>query len=333
MAGRPNAAELELLTEEEREGMLDEDTVDEGLEDGDDAGDDADAAADDKSGEGADQEGKDKPDDAGGDDGDDAGADDADAAAAAAAKAKQDADAKAAADAAAAQDASGGADDNAAASAAAEPKPLEGDKRPSWILDPKVPEQIEALEKQKDDLTDKFDDGEFTGKEYRAEMRKLDAQIEGLKEQRMAANIGQANALAHYKEVTVPGFFEKHTEYAPGSVLYVMLDAEVRRLQSAAQNPFNPAILERAHQNLTAQVSKAYGVKPPAEIKKADAKTAAAAREVPPTLGTVPAADTNDDTDDGEFAWLDRLANKDVEQYEQELAKLPDEKRERYLAE
>ncbi|WP_080863735.1 hypothetical protein, partial [Agrobacterium tumefaciens] len=221
MAGKPNAAELEMLTEEEREGLLDDDTVDEGLEDGeDDAGDDTGAAGDDKAGEAADQEGKDKPNAAAEEDGDDAGGD-----------ADGEADAKAEADAAAAaaaEHAAGGVD-NDAASAAAEPKLLEGDKRPSWVLDPKVPEQIDALEKQKDELTDKFDDGEFTGKEYRAELRKIDAQIEDLKEQRMAANIGKANALAHYKDVTVPEFFKEHAEYAPGSVLYSMLDVEVRR--------------------------------------------------------------------------------------------------------
>lgn len=333
MAGKPNAAELEMLTDEEREGLLDDDTVDEGLEDGDDADDDAAAAADEKAGDGADQEGKDKPDAADGEDGDDAGANGADTEADAAAKAKQEADAKAAADAAAAEAAAGGDDQNAAASATAEPKPLEGDKRPSWVLDPKVPEQIEALEKKKDELDAKWDDGELTGPEYRAEIRKIDAQVDTLKEQRMASNIGHANALSHYKDVTVPEFFKEHAEYAKGSILYAMLDAEVRKLQSSAHNPFNSEILRRAHQNITEQVSKAYGVKPTAQNKQTGAKPAAAAREVVPTLGTVPAADPNDTDGGGEFAWLDRLANADVEKYEQELAKLSDEKRERYLAE
>ncbi|WP_208613676.1 hypothetical protein, partial [Agrobacterium tumefaciens] len=89
----------------------------------------------------------------------------------------------------------------------------------------------------------------------------------------------------------------------------------------------------RAHENLTAQVTKAYGVKPTAKPRPNGAKPAAASREVVPTLGSVPAADGNDDTDDSEFAWLDRLGNSDVEKYEAELAKLSDEKRERYLAE
>ncbi len=317
MAGKPNPAELEMLTDEEREGMLDEDTVDEGLEDGDDAGGD-DAAADDKAGEGADQEGKDKPDDADGEGGDDAGADDTAA------------DAKAAADAAAADAAAGGEEKNAAASAAAEPKLLDGDKRPSWVLDPKVPEQIDALEKQKDELTDKFDDGEFTGKEFRAEMRKIDAQLDALKEQRISSNVARNTAIIEYRDVTIPTFLSEHPEYKPGTVLHHLLDAEVKRLQMQSNNPFNPAILERAHQNISDQVSKAYGAKPAAQAKT---KAAAAAREVVPTLGTVPAADANDTDGGGEFAWLDRLANADVEKYEQELAKLSDEKRERYLAE
>ncbi len=331
MAGKPNAAELEMLTEEEREGMLDEDTVDEGLEDGDDAGgDDTAATVHDKAGEGADKEGKDKPDAAAEEDGDDAGGN---ADGEAEAKAKQEADAKAAADAAAAETAAGGAENNAAASAAAEPKPLEGDKRPSWVLDPKVPEQIEALEKQKDELDTKWDDGELTGPEYRAEIRKIDAQLDVFKEQRMAANIGKTNAVQHYFDVTVPDFLAKHTEYEKGSILHAMLEAEVKKLQVQSQNPLNPAILERAHENLTAQVTKAYGVKPNAQAKPNGGKTTAAAREVVPTLGTVPAADANDDSDGGEFAYLDRLANADVEKYEQELAKLSDEKRDRYLAE
>ncbi len=331
MAGKPNAAELEMLTEEEREGMLDEDTVDEGLEDGDDAGgDDTGAAADDKAGEGAGQEGKEKPDAAAEEDGDDAGGN---ADGEAEAKAKQEADAKAAADAAAAAAAAGGADNSAAASADAEAKALEGDKRPSWVLDPKVPEQIDALEKQKDELTDKFDDGEFTGKEYRAELRKIDVQLEGLKTQRLAAEIGKTNAVQHYFDTTVPEFLAKHTEYEKGSILHAMLEAEVKKLQVQSQNPLNPAILERAHENLTAQVTKAYGVKPNAQAKPNGGKTTTPAREVVPTLGTVPAADASDDTDGGEFAWLDRLANADVEKYEQELAKLSDEKRDRYLAE
>lgn len=325
MAGKPNAAELEMLTDEEREGMLDEDTVDEGLEDGDDAGED-DAAADDKAGEGAGQEGKDKPDAADGEDGDDDAAEGADIAADAAAKAKQEADAKTAADAAAA----GGDEKNAAARAAAEPKPLEGDKRPSWALDPKVPEQIDALEKQKDELTDKFDDGEFTGKEFRAEMRKIDAQLDALKEQRISSNVARNTAIIEYRDVTIPTFLSEHPEYKPGTVLHRLLDAEVKQLQMQSNNPFNPAILERAHQNISDQVSKAYGAKPAVQAKP---KAAAAAREVVPTLGTVPAADANDTDGGGEFAWLDRLANADVEKYEQELAKLSDEKRERYLAE
>ncbi|OCJ67665.1 hypothetical protein A6U97_02795 [Agrobacterium tumefaciens] len=330
MAGKPNAAELEMLTDEEREGLLDDDTVDEGLEDGTDADDDAAAAADDKTGEGAGQEGKDKPDAAEGDDEDDAGAEGADTAADAASKAKQDAEAKAAADAAAAEAAASGVDKNAAASAAAEPKPLEGDKRPSWVLDPKVPEQIDALEKQKDELTDKFDDGEFTGKEFRAEMRKIDAQLDALKEQRISSNVARNTAIIEYRDVTIPTFLSEHPEYKPGSVLHHLLDAEVKQLQMQSNNPFNPAILERAHQNISEQVAKAYGAKPAAQAKP---KAAAAAREVVPTLGTVPAADANDTDGGGEFAWLDRLANADVEKYEQELAKLSDEKRERYLAE
>ncbi len=324
MAGRPNAAELDMLTDEEREGMLDEDTVDEGLEDGDDGagegGDDtAAAAADDAAGKKDDEANADAAngDDDGNGDDDDAGKPDT---------TKADDAAAAAASAAADDTAAPVADETPAAAA------IPDDRAPSWVLDPKVGEQIEALEKKKDELTEKADDGELTFKEFRTETRKIDAQLEELKEQRMAANIGKTNAFNHYKDVTVPEFFAEHKQYEKGSILYTMLDAEVRKLQAQSQNPLNPALLELAHKNITDQVTKAYGVKPQEQKQQKDNKKPPA-RDVVPTLGSVPAADANDADDGGEFGWLDRLGAKDHEAYEIELAKLSDEKRERYLAE
>ncbi len=321
MVGKPNAAELDMLTDEEREGLLDEDTIDEGLEEeGDGEGDaNADAAA------GADK-GQDKGADADADvdadgdgDGDDDDATGADAA-------------KAAADTAVAEEAAA-----AVAQQDGQQQDVTQEQQecaPSWRIDPAVPEKIKTLDAQRDEIIAKFDDGEMTGAEMRAQLKPLETEMEQLKTRVMAADIAKTNAIDQYRDVTVPNFMAAHTEYQPGTILHTMLDAEVRRLQQTATNPLSPKILEQAHTNISSQLEKAYGVKKTASKQETPKPNQnGASRQVPPTLGTVPAADGNDADDGGEFAWLDRLANSDVEKYETELAKLSDEKRERYMAE
>jgi len=323
MVGKPNAAELDMLTDEEREGLLDEDTIDEGLEEEGDGDGEGDANTD--AGNGTDK-GQDKAGDGEGDgdgDGDDntgAGAD----------AAKAAADAAAAAEAAAAATASQDAEHNNVAQEPQEPQ----ERAPSWRIDPAVPDKITALDKQRDEIIAKFDDGEMTGAEMRAQLKPLETEMEQLKTKVMAADIAKTNAIDQYRDVTIPNFMSAHTEYQPGTILHTMLDAEVRRLQQTATNPLSPKILEQAHTNISSQVEKAYGVKKAATKQDTPKPNASGTgRQVPPTLGTVPAADANDADDGGEFAWLDRLANENMEKYETELAKLSDEKRERYLAE
>ncbi|KQZ96835.1 hypothetical protein ASD74_06150 [Rhizobium sp. Root564] len=322
MVGKPNAAELDMLTDEEREGLLDEDTIDEGLEEEGDGDGDGEGDANTDAGNGTDKE-QDKAGDGDGEgEGDGDGDDNTDAA-------------KAAADAAAAAEAAAAA--AAAASQDAEQKNVAQEpqeRAPSWRIDPAVPDKITELDKQRDEIVAKFDDGEMTGAEMRAQLKPIETEIRQLETKVMAADIAKANAIDQYRDVTIPNFMSAHTEYQPGTILHTMLDAEVRRLQQTATNPLSPKILEQAHTNLSSQVEKAYGVKKAAPKQDTPKPNASGTgRQVPPTLGTVPAADANDADDGGEFAWLDRLANSDVEKYETELAKLSDEKRERYMAE
>ena len=51
---------------------------------------------------------------------------------------------------------------------------------------------------------------------------------------------------------------------------------------------------------------------------------------VPPNLGKVPASTAND-TDDGKFAHLDRLAESDPLAFEAALAKMSDAQRDEYM--
>jgi hypothetical protein len=291
-------ADRELLTEEELAGLEDDSLVDEG--EGDDDGD-GDGADDDKSGTtGA--------------------ADEEDAAAkkaeedAAAAKAKEDAD-KAAADEAAAK----------AAEQTEQPvKPV------SVLPQYEAPDaaKIKELDDRIAELDKKYDEAELTAEEWRAQSRQLEAERRELDKQSMKAELAKEAAEHAIKatettwyDKTVPDWLKSHPEYAPGSAKYAALEHMVKELQGKQpDNQFDASILNRAD----AAVRKELGL-PPREQKQPARKR----DDPPPTLAHMPSADVDDVSDGDEFAAIERL--KGVA-YEEALAKMSDEARERYLA-
>jgi len=309
-----NEADLDGLTEEEREGLLDETVVDEGHESAGDAGDEGDE--DDKGAAGGDAGGDNPGDDAGADNGD--GEED-----------DNGAGSDIAGDAGADVDAGG---DNAGGDAKGDE---EDDEKPaSWILPPDINDKIKTLDSERDKLAEQFDDGELSAKEYREKLKPIESELDGLKERRTSAAVTRDLAIERYKTETVPTFFSEHPQYKPGTVLHTMLDTELRKLQSASKDPLNPKHLQKAHAILDQQLREALGdaAKPKPKAENQSGKGKLPKREAPLTLANVPAADISDTGDGGEFAYLDRLANQDIEAYERELGKLSDEKRDRYLA-
>ena len=314
--------DLDMLTEEEREGLLDDTVIDEGLEGSEgDEGDegDGDTGAD----TGADTG------DAGADDGADAG-DDGQAAGDDAAAAAAAAQAAAAADTGAADTGDAGGDGGQGGAAEVEERPA------SWILPADINDKIKNLGEELDRIAASFDDGDLTAQEMRAKMKPIEQELDALKDRRTTANVSRDLAIDTYKTQTVPAFFSDHPQYKQGTVLYTMLDTELRKLQSASLDPLNPKHLQKAHEiidgQLRAALGEGAGTKKDPAGKTPAGKTPPAKREIPPTLANVPSADITDAEDGGEFAYLDRLANKDVEAYERELGKLSDDKRDRYLA-
>jgi hypothetical protein len=317
-------AELALLTEEERQGLLDEEDDGEGDDDaagGDAAGGDADADAD-------------AGDTGDGDDDDTGAADDA--------AAKTAADAAAAAAAAAASPDAAGDDTKSDAGAVIEDDP--NDRAPKWIVPGDLDEKLQAIDSKRDEIAKKFDEGELTAEELRAQLKPLDAEFRTIERQQIKAEVARETALETWGD-EVASFIAKHQQYK-SPVLNSMLDAEVKKLQVEVQNPLNPKLLEKAHANIAEQVKAAFGIetkttKPdPDPGKKTGGKAADAAAkpgakarpDLPPNLGNVPAADITDADDGGEFAHLDRLAAKDSVAFERELAKMSPDARDRYLA-
>lgn len=331
MAPKFSEEELSLLTEEERLGLLEEEEDDEG-----DAGD---ADDDDNAAGGNNIAGGDS------DDGDADAVDEATVAAAAAAAAATAAPEAAAATAAAAAAAAGdgattvldpGAD---VGGTVIEHDPNE--RAPAWMAASDNDAKLKAIDDQRDEIAKKFDDGDLTAEEMRAQLKPLDSEYRTLERAEIKREVAREAAVEGWME-NVGGFLDANPQYKSGA-FNALLDTEVKRLQSEAVNPFNPKILERAHANIAKQVKDAFGIEAPAgktTDKKQDAAAAAAAAkpapkprpDMPPNLGAIPAADITDADDGGEFAHLDRLAAKDSVAFERELGKLSPEAQNRYLA-
>lgn len=210
---------------------------------------------------------------------------------------------------------------------------------PDWQMPDNGKDQLADLDKQAEDLATQFDAGEMTAGEFHKKLSAINATKSDLSRQIDRAEMAAQMRQSHFINVAVKQFLHDHQQYSPENpTMYNMLDAEVRRLQMDATDPFDPSLLRKAHKNIEAAIGK-FTVKadksPPAqEQPKADNVVRLPPKsekpKVPPTLARVP-ADEIDDQGDGKYGRLDRLAETDPLAYEEALAKMPASERDEYL--
>lgn len=280
-----SAEDLAMLTDEEREGYLEDE--------GDDADDDtgADVKADDK----GDQDGAD------GDDSQDDGAD-----------SNTQGDGK-----------DGESEDK-----------LDDPLKPTPLFKAELPADIEAkrtaLDTQEDELVNKFDEGDITFAEYNKELRSLNRERADLDRAELKAELAQEAQQSQVEQTwqtTANTFVAEHPLISKNETTWSSFDAIVRRVTAETmQKGEQPSRrdLEKAYKQWTEDLGIAdVGIqKPQPKHKKQNI--------VPPNLGKVPAATAND-TDDGKFAHLDRLAESDPLAFEAALAKMSDAQRDEYM--
>ena len=348
---------LDNLTDEEKEEFLqalkddpDEEEAEPGPDENQDGADDAgtnDAAAKPDTAD-AKPDAGDAP---GGDDPADTGQKAADhdaaaqAAAEAAAKAKAEEDTKAADAGDDKPDGDDGQKDNAAAGEDADKAAQPSAAAPGAQSFPKfaAPEdadaQIAAIDKDLDDLAEKFDDGEITGKEFRQQQRELMDKRTGLEQSVFKATFSAEARKASWDEA-VKSFLADHDQYEENTPAYSLLNGYVKELQAKHQDNYNPAFLKMAHdkveayvKSLTAPAKTADDAKDEGDDKiktEGDNKAGAKPGErpaPPPNLGQLPSAG-GEEVEGGKFAHLDRL---DGEQFEAALAKLTPEEQDEYM--
>jgi hypothetical protein len=312
--------ELELLTDEEREGLEDTSMIDD-ADELDAAGEDApeeDEAAAGAAGEEVAEAAEVNPPKAKKDPKDPPPKPDAEA------DTEEEEEVEAAADA----DAEAGAD----AETGEEDEPVFKPTKPiaNYIAPAYADKEITGIDDEIAALDKKFDEGEME----RADYNKAKAPLQDRRDDLREAKRITATALEEYQSQTMPAFWDKHPEYEKGSPLYAALDAQVHKIQAEGKyNPFDPAVLELAHHVVMKDVRKiAGGAVPKKEAApKPETKPAATVPPKrpapPPNIGKLPAADMNEATDGGEFAAISRLTGVE---FEDALAKLTDEQRDRY---
>lgn len=200
-----------------------------------------------------------------------------------------------------------------------------------------VPADIEAkfkdIDAREEALAEKFEDGDLTTREYNAQLRQLNKERGDLEWAQRKAELTQESSQSQREQVwydTVNAFLPDHPLISKNETLWNSFNAVLTRVTGEVQQAGGwpgQAELEKAYKQWAADLGidadAAAGDKP-TEQKQAGKQPAARQVQkpnVPPTLANVPAA-AHEDTDDGKYAHLDRLADSDPEAYETALSKL-----------
>ena len=206
--------------------------------------------------------------------------------------------------------------------------------KPTPLFKAELPADIEAkrtaLDTQEDDLVKKFDEGDITFAEYNKELRSLNRERADLDRAELKAELAQEAQQSQVEQTwqtTANTFVAEHPLISKNETTWSSFDAIVRRVTAETmQKGEQPSRrdLEKAYKQWTEDLGIAD-----AGIQKSQPKQKKQ-NIVPPNLGKVPAATAND-TDDGKFAHLDRLAESDPLACEAALAKMSDAQRDEYM--
>jgi len=206
--------------------------------------------------------------------------------------------------------------------------------KPTPLFKAELPADIEAkrtaLDTQEDDLVKKFDEGDITFAEYNKELRSLNRERADLDRAELKAELAQEAQQSQVEQTwqtTANTFVAEHPLISKNETMWNSFDAIVRRVTAETmQKGEQPSRrdLEKAYKQWTEDLGIADAGTQKSQPKQKKQNV------VPPNLGKVPAATAND-TDDGKFAHLDRLAESDPLAFEAALAKMSDAQRDEYM--
>jgi hypothetical protein len=198
----------------------------------------------------------------------------------------------------------------------------------------KAQETLAGLDTKATELATKFDQGDITAADYRAQADQIETQRQMLRGDIRDAERAFQRAQGHWEQKSVAKFLRDNPDWKASATRLQMLDGEVRRLQAESGDPFDPRHLVRAANNLNKAMgltAKAETAEAKAAPKKGNPVPKGKRPDIPPTLARVPNDEIND-VDGGKYARLDRLANQNPTAYEEALGKMSEAEREAYMA-
>ena len=207
------------------------------------------------------------------------------------------------------------------------------------------PAKVAELDTREEQVVAAFDAGDMSAAEFRKAMKAIDTERRDLdwaqREAELAKKLTEGEQLRQWQAdcaafMAAPG----HERYNTSPLLYQVLNNAVVEIANSeeAKNLSGPEILEKAHERVQAELGLKDakdaagegkgegkdGGKKPAEQRQVQT------RELPPTIGKLPASDPTD-TGESRFKALERLAESDPLAYEAALAKLSDADRNAFL--
>lgn len=197
---------------------------------------------------------------------------------------------------------------------------------------------LTEIKTQKSTLADQFDEGDITAKEYQHKLDDLNRQEREIEREidraRIASDMEEQRKSNSWNDAQ-SDFLSEHPEYndATRGQMFNAVFRTVSQREEFHDLPVTRAnslkLLRAAHE---AYVVATGGKPAPAKEDKDTTgnNTKAKRTELPQTLSHVPASDVND-TNNGKWAALDSLREKDYEAYEEKLFGMSEKDREAYL--
>lgn len=207
---------------------------------------------------------------------------------------------------------------------------------PQPVFKPVATEELKAkyddIDKREEELIEKFEEGELTTREYNAQLRALNKERGDLDWQQRKDELNRESVeqqIERQWQADVKAFAERHPEIYASEEDFKALDLLVQSITKAKAEQglrYGEADLERAYRIWADE----RGIAPPKPASENPKQEQAAQQQpkqqqktldIPPTLAKVPAA-APEDTDDGKFAALDRLAESDPQKYQETIARM-----------
>lgn len=209
------------------------------------------------------------------------------------------------------------------------------------LADDAITSKLADIDTRKGKLAEQLDDGEITTKEYAEALDKLNDERSGINADAQRWKDYDQRVQSHTETVEkrwyddVKAYLEKNPELSASRSRLVSFDEVVREVTA---DPANASLSNRrqlalAHVKWREDMGFTKAQEPPKDGQEPKPKPKPKPPvEIPPTLAHVPAADITD-SDDGKFGFLDSLlaAGKPLE-YEAALGRLSDADRDEYLA-